>query len=232
MMYRYYWDPTYIILLPALILSLYAQMKVQSTFSKYQRVRSSSGVTGAMLARSLLNDNGLGDVRVEQIGSRLGDHYDPRDRVIRLSPEVYNSTSIAALGVAAHETGHAIQHSTGYAPLNLRSSLVPVANFGSSMAMPLFFIGLILAQQTLITIGIMAFSAAVLFQIVTLPVEFNASRRALVMLQDGGYLANQEVRQARKVLGAAALTYVAATAVALMHLVRLLLISSQQRERR
>ncbi len=231
-MYRYYWDPTYIILLPALILSLYAQMKVQSTFSKYQRVRSSSGVTGAMLARSLLNDNGLGDVRVEQIGSRLGDHYDPRDRVIRLSPEVYNSTSIAALGVAAHETGHAIQHSTGYAPLNLRSSLVPVANFGSSMAMPLFFIGLILAQQTLITIGIMAFSAAVLFQIVTLPVEFNASRRALVMLQDGGYLANQEVRQARKVLGAAALTYVAATAVALMHLVRLLLISSQQRERR
>ncbi len=229
-MFYPYFDPTYIILLPAILFALFAQSMVQTTFNKYQRVRAYSGMTGAMVARNLLNSHGLSNVRIEMTNRRLGDHYDPRSKVLRLSPEVYQSTSIAALGVAAHETGHALQHANEYIPLNVRNSLVPAANLGSTLAMPLFFIGLIFAQQSLMQIGIIAFSAAVLFQVVTLPVEFNASRRALVMLKDSGYLVNNEVRQAKSVLTAAALTYVAATAVAVMHLIRLLVLRGMRRD--
>lgn len=226
----FFFDWTQIILLPAIILAFYAQFKVQSTFVAFSEIRSLASRTGAQVARELLDRNGLYNVRVEEVSGNLSDHYDPRTQVIRLSPNVYENTSLAALGVAAHETGHAIQHATGYIPLQIRHSLVPVANLGSSAAIPLFFLGFIFSIPFLLNMGIVFFSFAVLFQIITLPVEFNASSRALTLLRSGRYLSQEELRGAKKVLSAAALTYVAATLMAILQLIRLLILSrSRQR---
>lgn len=227
MFFPFYYDPTYILLLPAIILAIYAQTKVQSTFQRFLRVRASSGMTGAQVARALLDKNNLSDVTVEIVPGHLTDHYEPRTKKLRLSPEVYHGTSLAALGVAAHETGHAAQHAQEYIPLNLRNAIFPVANIGSNLAFPLFFIGLLFGRggTFLMDVGILLFTFAVLFQVVTLPVEFNASKRALAMLESEGYLLRgQEVAGARKVLNAAALTYLAATAMAVLQLFRLLLL--------
>lgn len=224
-MFYPFWDPTYLILIPGLIFALYAQGKVKSTFARYSRVASSSGLTGADVAERLLRGKGINDVRIERTGNTLGDHYDPRGKVLRLSPEVYGSNSLAALGVAAHETGHAIQHQEGYFPLHLRSSLVPVANFGSAAAFPILFIGILFSSKFLINIGIYAFTAVVLFQLVTLPVEFNASARAVSLLEGSGFISGREVVPTKKVLGAAALTYLAGALTALLSLLRLLLLS-------
>lgn len=225
------------ILLPAIILALYAQAKVNSTFQKYARVRNMRGYTGADVARELLKLSGIYDVRVEQVAGNLTDHYDPRSKVLRLSESVYNSNSISAVGVAAHETGHAIQDATGYAFLRLRSAMVPVTQIGSNLAMPMIFIGVLLGGftqysfgYTLVQIGIVFFAIAVLFSLVTLPVEFNASNRAIAMLESNGFLESQEVGSARKVLNAAALTYVAAAAVAIANLLRLLAIFGRRND--
>ena len=227
MFFPFYFDPTYMLLIPAIILALYAQMKVQSTFNHYSRVRASSGMTGAQVARALLDKNNLTDVVVEFTPGRLTDHYDPRTKRLRLSPENYHGTSLAALGVAAHETGHAIQHAREYIPLNIRNAIFPVASFGSSLAFPLFIMGFLFGRggTFLMDLGILLFTFAVLFQVVTLPVEFNASGRALRMLESEGYLLRGgEVAGARKVLNAAALTYLAATAMAVLQLFRLILL--------
>lgn len=220
----FYYDPTYVLLIPALLLALYAQAKVQSAFAKYSRVRASTGRTGAMVARELLNAAGLHDVHIEMVHGRLADHYDPKARVVRLSSDVYSGNSVASLAVAAHETGHALQHANGYVPLNIRSSLFPVAAFGSQAAFPLFFLGLLLSAPFLMDLGIWVFLAALAFQVVTLPVEFDASRRAMRLLDAGGYLVGNEVKGARAMLTAAALTYVAAVAVSVTHLLRLLIL--------
>ena len=221
----FFWDPTMVILIPAVLISMYAQMKVSSTFNHYSRVASRSGMTGADVARYILNQNGLYDVPIERIGGHLSDHYDPRSRVVRLSSEVYGSTSIASLGVAAHEVGHAIQHDTGYLPLFIRNTVIPVTQIGSYLSIPLFFLGLIMSSAPLVKIGILLFGAIVFFQMVTLPVEFNASARALRTLDSEGILDATEIKGTRKVLGAAALTYVAAALMAVLQLVRLILIS-------
>jgi uncharacterized protein len=213
-----------LILAPALVLTLYAQWKVKSAFSRMSQVRSTSGMTGAQVAESLLKRNSINDVSVEAVEGSLTDHYDPIHKKLRLSPQVYGSNSLAALGVAAHETGHAIQHKTGYSYLALRQNLYPVSNFGSMLAMPLFIIGMLMSFKFLIDIGIILFAAAVFFTVITLPVEFNASKRALAQLSQGGYLSANEIGGARKVLDAAALTYVAAAAMAVLQLIRLLLI--------
>jgi Zn-dependent membrane protease YugP len=218
-------DFTMILLIPAIILSLYAQAKVQTTFNKYLRVPASIGLNGAMIAQRILANNGIHDVTVEMTSGKLTDHYDPRSRTVRLSPEVYSGTSIASIGVAAHEVGHAIQHNNGYFPLELRSTFVPVAQFGSSLAFPLILIGLLMSSPSLFNFGIILFTAVVLFQIVTLPVEFNASNRAIAQLEATGFLASQDVSGVRKVLSAAALTYVAAAVAAVLNLVRLLILS-------
>ncbi len=199
-------------------------MKVKSTFAQYNRVRSQGGMTGAQVARNILRSNNVDDVEVEETGGVLSDHYDPRVKKLRLSSEIYRSSSVAALGVAAHEAGHAIQHHAGYAPLHVRNGIFPIANFGSRFAFPLFIIGFLFRSGTMMDIGIWLFLGAVIFQLITLPVEFNASGRALIQLESGGYLGRDEIGAARKVLNAAALTYVAATAVAVMHLVRLLIL--------
>ncbi|NLJ33425.1 MAG: zinc metallopeptidase [Firmicutes bacterium] len=227
-MFPLFYDPTMIIVLPAIILAMYAQAKVQGTFRRYLNVQAYSGLTGAQVAQDLLRRQGLHEVRVEMVPGNLTDHYDPRSKVVRLSNPVYNGHSLAALGVAAHETGHAIQHATHYLPLNIRHSLVPVANIGSQLGLPLAIIGIFFFQsQLLLQTGIILFAGAVLFQVVTLPVEYNASSRALTLLEEGGYLRSQELGGAKEVLNAAALTYVAATLVALLHLVRLLLLASR-----
>jgi len=220
-----FWDPTMIILIPAILISLWAQGKVQSTFHKYLRVPSAGRLTGAAIARQLLERSGITDVTVEMIPGNLTDHYDPRAKVVRLSPQVYQSSSLAAIGVAAHEAGHAIQHEVGYFPLELRSSLVPVAQFGSNLAFPLLILGIFLASPKLMVFGIWLFGAAVLFQLVTLPVEFNASSRAIALLETGGYITRDEVGPTKKVLDAAALTYVAAAITAILTLVRFILLS-------
>lgn len=225
----FFFDPTYILLIPAMLFALYAQSKVQSTFRTYLNVPARSGLTGAQVARSILDRANLHDVRVEMVQRTLGDHYDPRERVVRLSPEVYHGRSVASLGVAAHETGHALQHAQAYVPLSIRSSLFPVAYFGSAAAFPLFFLGFIAAWEPLMTIGIWFFIAAVAFQVVTLPVEFNASARAMRLLTTGGYLASDEAPKTRAVLNAAALTYVAATAMAVTQLLRLLILRDMRR---
>jgi len=221
-----------IILLPALILAFYAQTKVSSTFQRYLRVPARNGLTGAEVARDILRQNGIYDVIIEPQGGYLSDYYDPRRKVIRLSYDVYNGRSLAAQGVAAHECGHVLQHYQGYAPLAIRNSIVPVAGLGSQMAFPLFFIGLLLGSETLMSLGIIFFSAAVLFQLITLPVEYNASNRAIAVLEGMGYIDRDEREPIKKVLGAAALTYVAATLMALLQLVRLLVISGINRDRR
>jgi len=228
-MYGYYYDPTMIILLPAILLSLYAQTKVNSAFSKYLRVPSYSGYTGREVARMILDRNGLYNVRVEPIDGQLTDHYDPRTNVIRLSSSVYNGTSIAALSVAAHETGHAIQHGEGYFPLILRNNIAPVANIGARFVWVLILLGFLMSSPTLVNAGIILYLAVVLFQVVTLPVEFNASRRALVQLESG-FVSSNEIGPAKEVLKAAALTYVAATLVAIGQLIRLILSSNRRRD--
>lgn len=224
-MYYPMFDSTFLIIIPGLILAMYAQAKVSSTFARYSKVSSQKRTTGAEVARSILSSEGLDDVKVVMTQGHLTDHYDPRGKVVRLSPQVYEGSSLASIGVAAHETGHAIQHADGYLPLNIRHALVPVANFGSNLAFPLFFIGLILTSPALMQFGIYLFAGVVLFQAVTLPVEFNASRRALTVLAGDGYITREETVGTKAVLDAAALTYVAAVLVSLLHLVRLLLIS-------
>lgn len=225
----FFFDWTYFLLIPALLLALYAQNKVRSAYARYARVPSLHRISGAEAARRLLDSHNLYDVGVELSRGQLTDHYDPRKRVVRLSREVYQGTSLAALGIAAHETGHALQHAHGYIPLAMRNNLFPVASLGSSMAMPLFFIGFLFQGGTLLMdIGVFLFSFAVLFQIVTLPVEFNASSRAIALLTSGGMIDRREEKGVRAVLNAAALTYVAATAVALTHLIRLLLLRGRR----
>lgn len=210
----------------AFVFSLYAQFKVSSTFKKYAKIQASSVRSGAQVARELLDRNQLFDVPVELVEGHLSDHYDPKSRVLRLSPDVYHGRSLAALGVAAHETGHAIQHANAYIPLNLRNSFFPVAQLGSTLALPLFFIGFFFGGNAIMMdLGILLFSAAVAFSILTLPVEFNASSRALALLDGGGFLhRGAELDGAKKVLSAAAMTYLAATAVAVVQLLRLLLL--------
>ncbi len=218
----YPYDPTFILLIPAILLALYAQWKVGSTYAEMSRVRSSKGMTGAEAGRKLLNGAGLKSVEIEYISGNLTDNYDPRDKKLHLSRGVHDSDSVAAIGIVAHEVGHAVQDSKEYVPLKLRAGLVPVANIGSNLSIPLFFIGLLFGSTQLMDIGIIFFSVAVAFTVITLPVEFNASKRAISMLSDGGYLASGELPMAKKVLDAAALTYVAATAMAVLNLIRLL----------
>ena len=228
MYYPMYFDPTYVLVLIGVVICMIASAKMNSTFNKYSRVRSHSGMTGREAAETILRRAGIYDVRVEHISGNLTDHYDPRSKVLRLSDATYGQTSVAAVGVAAHECGHAIQHQVGYAPLQIRGALVPVANFGSTIAWPLILLGLFFnsqMSQVLLNLGILAFSLAVLFQIVTLPVEFNASSRALEILDQGGILGSTEMDGARKVLRAAAMTYVAALASSLLQLLRLILIA-------
>ncbi|MCD7724391.1 MAG: zinc metallopeptidase [Clostridiales bacterium] len=223
--YGFYFDPTYWLVLIGAVLCLIAQARVSSTYGKYAKVRSRSGMTGAQAAQKILNLSGIYDVRIERVGGQLTDHYDPSNKVLRLSDAVYGSYSIAAIGVAAHECGHAVQHDKGYAPLKLRSALVPAANIGSRAGIPLIILGALLGMnQTLIQIGIWVFALAVLFQIITLPVEFNASSRALAMLGNYGMMERDEVSGCRRVLRAAALTYVAAAASAVLQLLRLVLL--------
>lgn len=223
----YRFDPTMLLLIPAILLTLYAQYKVTSTTSRYFNVRAGRGYTGEETARRILDSNGLFNVRIEMVRGRLSDHYDPRTKVLRLSQDVYSGTSITSVAVAAHECGHAIQHAHGYAPLNIRSSLVPVVNFASNMSWIFIMLGFVTSGRFL-QIGILLFSASVLFQIVTLPVEFNASSRALTQLTSLGIVDDREVRQSRKVLQAAALTYVAAAVTAILQLLRLVMISNNR----
>lgn len=218
----------FFILIISVLITLYAQWKVKSTFRKYSQVPSYHGQSGARIAQNLLRDSGIHDVEVDMTPGELSDHYDPRSKVLRLSEETYRSNSVAAIGVAAHEVGHAIQHHGGYIPLNLRSSLVPVANLGSMLAWPLVIAAFIFSIPFLLELGIYLFAGVVVFQLVTLPVEFNASRNALVQLEAGEYLTQRELFGAKKVLTAAALTYVAAAAVAILNLIRLLLIARDE----
>lgn len=216
------------ILIPAILFALFAQRKVKSTFAKYLRVSATKGYNGRDVARSILDQHNLHEVPVEMVQGYLSDHYDPRTRVLRLSREVYTGTSIASVSVAAHEVGHAIQHAHGYAPLSLRNAIFPIAQFGSSAAWFFVIGGFIFDFVGLIDLGILLFTAAVLFQIVTLPVEFNASNRALELLTSNGYLVQSEIKQSRKVLNAAALTYVAAMATAVAQLLRLILLRNRR----
>ena len=230
-MYWYY-DSTYLLVLIGVVLSLAASGLVNSTFSKYAKVRNMYGMTGAQAAERVLHSAGIYDVRIEHVSGKLTDHYDPRSKVLRLSDSVYGQSTVAAVGVAAHECGHAIQHAKGYGPLALRSTLVPIANFGSKIAWPLILIGLLFNSNSsylFIQLGIIAFSAAVLFQLITLPVEFNASNRAIRMIADTGIMQGEEVRGARKVLTAAALTYVASAATAILQLLRIILLTGGRR---
>ncbi len=229
--YSYYFDPTMLLILPGLIIALWAQFKVNSTYSKYSSVEARSGLTAAQAARMLLDQNGLSNVRIERIRGHLTDNYDPSSKVLHLSDDVIDSTSIAALGVAAHEAGHAVQDAQGYRPLMLRSAMVPVTRIGSGLAIPLFMLGLIFAWEPLVNVGILLFSLVVVFSLVTLPVEFNASRRALETLEGSGMLDTDEVSGARSVLSAAALTYVASALQAILNLLRLLVISGRGNRR-
>lgn len=228
----YYWDPTYILVVIGAVICMIASARVKGTFNKYSQLRSMSGMNGAQVAQRVLQAAGIYDVQVRHVSGSLTDHYDPRTKTVNLSDPVYNATSVAALGVAAHECGHAIQHAKSYAPLSIRSALVPIANFGSMLAWPVILIGLLFNTRSsglIIDIGILLFSAAVLFQLVTLPVEFDASRRALVMLRTQGILADDELRYTRSVLKSAALTYVASAAAAILQLLRIILITNGRR---
>ena len=233
MYYPMFFEPTYMLVIIGVIICLLASSRMKSTFNKYSRVRNHSGMTGREAAEQVLRGAGIYDVRVEHISGDLTDHYDPRTKVLRLSDATYNSTSVAAVGVAAHECGHAIQHATGYAPLKIRGALVPVANFGSTIAWPLILIGLLFSSQSsmlFLNLGIIAFFLAVLFQIVTLPVEFNASSRAIRILGSSGMLYEDEVDATKKVLSAAALTYVAGAASAILQLLRIILLANSRRD--
>lgn len=232
MPYYYAYDWTYFLVLIGAVLSIIASVRVNSTFNKYARVRSMTGMTGAEAAQRILQYNGIYDVQIRQVSGNLTDHYDPRNKTLNLSDSVYGSASVAAVGVAAHECGHAIQHKEGYGPLKFRSALVPAANIGSKLGIPIILLGIIFSYNyVLIQIGIWVFALAVLFQIVTLPVEFNASSRAVRALDQMGILAGQEVGQCRQVLSAAAMTYVAAAASAILQLLRLILLFGGNRRR-
>jgi Zn-dependent membrane protease YugP len=220
----FFWDPTMILLIPAIILAMWAQMRVSSTYSKYSKISSVRGTTGADTAKFLLEHNGLSDIKIEAVEGKLSDHYDPRSRTVRLSTDNYQGRSLSAVAVAAHEVGHAIQDGSGYIPLKIRHSILPATNLGSWAAFPLFIIGFLFNTPLLMDIGIILFAGVVVFHLVTLPVEFNASHRALAQLSSNGLLIEEEVIGARKVLNAAAMTYVAATAVSMIHLVRLLIL--------
>ena len=224
-------DGTYVLIILAFLISALVSAKMNATFSKYSKVRSYCGMTGAQAAQRILSSAGIYDVRIEHVSGKLTDHYDPSNKVLRLSDAVYGNTSIAAIGVAAHECGHAVPHAKNYVPLSVRSAIVPVANFGSQLSWPLFLAGLIFSFRPLLMIGILLFCAALLFQIVTLPVEFNASARALRMLDETGIMGRQEIRGTKKVLRAAAMTYVAAVIGSLLQLLRLLILSGAFRRR-
>lgn len=227
-----YFDPTYILILIGVVICLIASARVRTTFAKYSKIRSVSGLTGAQTAERLLHEVGIYDVRIEKVSGNLSDHYDPRNKVLRLSDTVYGQTSLAAIGVAAHECGHAMQHQNSYMPLKFRGALVPVANIGSMAAWPIIILGVIMSyNEFLINLGIVLFSIAVLFQIVTLPVEFNASKRAIARLGKSGILLGDELKQSKKVLDAAALTYVAAAAATILQLLRLLILFGGGRNR-
>ena len=225
-------DWTYFLVLIGAVLSMIASAKVNSTFNKYSRVRSASGMTGAEAAQRILQQNGIYDVAVEHVSGNLTDNYDPKNKVLRLSDATYASNSVAAVGVAAHECGHALQHNVGYLPLRIRSAIVPAANLGSRLGIPIILLGVLLGSNYfLVQLGIWVFSLAVLFQIVTLPVEFNASSRAMAMMERYGILAGDELRSTRKVLSAAAMTYVAAAASSILQLLRLILLFGGNRRR-
>lgn len=231
-MFYYYMDPTYILVLIGVVICMAASSKMNRTFQKYSRVRSHNGMTGREAAERILHSQGIYDVRVEHVSGNLTDHYDPRTKTLRLSDSVYGSSSVAAISVAAHECGHAIQHYEGYAPLSWRSALVPVANFGSAISWPLILIGIILggAGNIFTTAGIVLFTAVVAFHLVTLPVEFNASRRGLAILRNSGMLYDSENNVASKVLKAAAMTYVASAATMILQLLRLLILTRGRRD--
>ena len=229
-----FFDPTFILLLPAMAFAMWAQWKVQSTFAEYSRVRASNGLTGRDMARQIMMRNGVSDVQVEAVGGVLSDHYDPRSHTVRLSENNFAGDSISSIAVAAHEVGHVLQHQQGYLPLQFRNGIAPVVGIASTAAMPLFLIGLFIGPRmpfsgTLMDLGIVFFAGAVLFHLVTLPVEFDASKRALAELTSTGAVLPQEVAGAKKVLDAAALTYVAAAAVAALQLVRLLVLRNNRR---
>ena len=223
---------TYVlIVLPAVLIALWASANVNSTFKKYAQIPSTSGFTGAEAARRILDANGLTHIRIEHVNGKLTDHYDPKAEVIRLSDSVYDNHSAAAIGVAAHEAGHAVQHAQGYFPLVVRNAIIPVCNIGSNLAMPLILLGLVLDVFGLCTIGILAFSLSTVFQLITLPVEFNASSRALAALASSGRFTDEDLSNAKKTLRAAALTYVAALAVSLANLLRLIIFVNGRRRR-
>ena len=228
----YYFDPTWILVIIGAVLSMAASAKVNSTFNKYSKVRSMTGMTGEDAAKRLLNSQGIYDVTVRPVKGQLTDHYDPRTKTVNLSESVFHSTSVAAIGVAAHECGHAMQDNVGYVPLKLRGAIVPVANIGSQAAFPLIIIGVLIGGMgsPLVNIGLILFSLAVIFQLITLPVELNASRRAITLLDQVGILGGQEVNQTRRVLGAAALTYVAALAASVLQLLRLVILFGGRRD--
>lgn len=228
----FYFDPTYIVLLPALIFAAYAQLKVSSTYNRFSRVDNRNGWTAAEVARRILDSNGLHDVQIQRISGNLTDNYNPSTNIISLSESVYSSKSVAAIGVAAHECGHAVQYALGYAPIRIRSALVSVTNFGSNAGMILLLIGLLFSSYTLAMVGIVMYSTVAVFQAVTLPVEFNASRRALDTLEADGILCSDEIPYAKKVLSAAAMTYVAALLSSLSTIFRFLLIVGGGRRRR
>lgn len=225
-----FYDWTYFLLIPAIILTIWAQSKVQNTYKKYSRIRSEKGYTGAQIARKILDNHGLTYVGIElSPGKGLSDHFDPRSNVVRLSEGVYHSSSLAAIGIAAHEAGHAIQYSDEYPPIKIRNAIIPVTNFGSKAAMPLLLLGLIFSIPEIAFLGVLAYSLAVIFQMITLPVEFNASNRAVEILGNNHYLSQDELKGSKKVLSAAAMTYLAAAFVALMQLIRILLIARGSR---
>ena len=223
-----FFDETYLILIPAMIFALFAQINVKSTFNKYSRKNNARGLTGAEIARQILDANGLYNVRIEHISGSLTDHFSPNENVVRLSDDVYGKSTIASAGVAAHEVGHAIQHSVGYAPIKIRNAIIPVTQIGSSISMPIFIIGIALSFKPLVTAGILLFSAVVFFQLITLPVEFNASRRALKTLESKNILEGDELKGSAKVLRAAAMTYLAALFSSLASLIRLIAISNRR----
>lgn len=222
-----FFDPTMIILIPAIIISFWAQTKVDSTYNKYSKIRTINGYTGEQVARMMLDEAGLFNIRIEVINTKLGDHYDPSSKILRLSPNVYLDKSISSVGIAAHEVGHALQHKENYRPLTIRNSIVPVVNISSNISWILFIIGLLLGFKGLTVLGIVLFSAVVVFQLITLPVEFDASTRALNILKSRGILYGDETKDAQKVLDAAAMTYVAATLMAISQLIRLIAISNR-----
>ncbi len=221
----FFFDPTMIFLIPGIIFSLYASARVRSTYKKFKKVPSRGGISGKEVAKLILQNNGIHDVEIEPIDGKLSDHYDPRSKTLRLSRDNYNGKSLAAVGIAAHEVGHAVQHANEYAPLKLRTALVPVSNYGSWLAFPLVIIGILFSHPLFIDLGIYVFGAVVIFTLVTLPVEFNASSRAIASIEGYAILDKEEVDGARKVLNAAALTYVAAAAVAILQLIRLVFLS-------